>query len=266
MTTRDRLVLVALVLAALVAAGWFLVLAPQREEASGLAGQIATQRQTLNSALPDVAAGLAAKRSYAHDYATVAQLGAAVPDDDNVASLLVQLQQAAQASKIDFRSLTAGSGSAAGAVAPAPPAPTPTTPGAPATQAATATLPPGAAVGLAGFPTMPFSFTFTGDFFRLSDFVGRMERFLVVRNRSLAVGGRFMTVDGIALSAAPEGFPHVKASVAATTYLLPATQGLTNGATSGGPAAVSDGGTGGGVGGTGSSTGGVPAAPAAVVR
>ena len=259
MTARDRLMIVAIALVALVAAGWFLVLSPQRDEAGSLAGQIASQRQSLDSALSDVAAGLAAKHSYAHDYATVAQLGAAVPDDDNVASLLVQLQQAAQASKIDFRSLKVGGGSAAAVAPPVPP-----TPGAPATQATTATLPPGAAVGTAGFPTMPFSFTFTGDFFRLSDFVGRMQRFLVVRNRSLAVAGRFMTLDGIALSAAPDGFPHIKASVAATTYLLPATQGLTNGATSSGPAAVSAA--------TGSApspsgaAGGVPAAPAAVVR
>jgi hypothetical protein len=94
-------------------------------------------------------------------------------------------------------------------------------------------------VGAAGFPTMPFNFEFDGDFFHLSDFVGRLEHFLVVRNRSVSVSGRFMTIDGISLGAGSGGFPHIKASVAATTYLLPASQGLTDGATASGPAGAS---------------------------
>ncbi len=247
MTTRDRVMLLVVAVAALAAAGWFLVLSPMRDEADSLSAQIDTQRQARDAALADVAAGEQARDSYAHDYATVARLGAAVPEDDNVASLLVQVQHAASATGVDFRSLKVGGGS--GAAAPAPPSSP-----APATQAATATLPPGAVVGTAGFPTMPFSFRFTGDFFKMSDFVGRLERFLVVRNRALAVNGRFMTIDGIGLNAAPGGFPKVTAAVAATTYLLPASQGLTDGATAGGPSGAgtpaSDGsssGSGGGV-------------------
>jgi hypothetical protein len=236
MTIRDRLVIVAVLLVVVVGGGWFLALAPQRDEADQLAGQIAQQRQQRDSALKEVAAGLAAKHSYAHDYETVARLGTAVPDDDGVASLLVQVQQAASATKVDFRSLKRGQASAAATPPPPAPAPTSGSAAAPATQATTATLPPGAAVGTAGFPTMPFSFQFTGNFFHLSDFVGRLERFLVVRNNSVLVSGRFMTIDGIGFNAAPQGFPQIQAAVAATTYLLPATQGLTNGATPSGPA------------------------------
>jgi hypothetical protein len=238
MTTRDRLMVLAVALAALIAAGWFFVLAPMHKESDSLSGEISTQRQTRDAALADATAGAQARHRYAHDYATVAQLGAAVPEDDNVASLLVQVQHAAGASGIDFRALKIGQGT--GAVTPAPPAPTTPTDGtAAATQATTATLPPGALVGPAGFPTMPFAFTFSGNFFKLSDFVGRLERFLVVRNQRLSVSGRFMTIDGIGLDAGPKGFPQIKASVAATTYLLPATQGLTDGATADGPATAS---------------------------
>jgi Type II secretion system (T2SS), protein M len=265
MTGRDRLMIAVVVLALLVAGGWFLVLSPQREEASQLSGDVATQRQQLDQALAGVAAGLAAKRGYAHAYATVARLGTAVPaaTDDDVTSLVVQVQAAADATQIDFRSLKVGQ--SAGAAAPAPPtAPSPvSTPGATgatpaaATQAATATLPPGAAVGAAGFPTMPFGFTFDGSFFRLDDFIGRLERFLVVRNRRVSVSGRFMTLDGISLGAAPDGFPHVQASVAATTYLLPQTQGLTGGATPNGPATATPAAA--GAGGTTSGGGAAPA-------
>jgi Type II secretion system (T2SS), protein M len=236
MTTRDRVMVIALAIAAIAAGSWFLVLSPMRGEAKDLAGQIDTQRATLEQALAEVAAGVEARRAYARHYATVARLGAAVPEDDNVASLLVQVEQAADASSIDFRALRAGSGSGA----EAPPPPPPADGGASTSQATTATLPPGASVGTAGFPTMPFSFSFKGDFFRLSGFIGRLERFLVVREQSLAVGGRFMAIDGIGLNAAPEGFPRIQASVAATAYLLPASQGLTDGATAGGPTPASD--------------------------
>ena len=267
MTGRDRLMILVVLIAVVVAGGWFLVLSPQRDEASGLAGQIASQRKDRDAALADLTAGLAAKRGYAHDYATIARLGTAVPDDDNVASLLYQVQQAANAARVDFRSLKVGQSSGASTPPPAPPVPAPTTSTdpsataaatAPATQLVTATLPPGAAVGAAGFPTMPFSFEFTGDFFRLSDFMGRLQHFLVVRNRALAVAGRFMTLDGIAFNAAPKGFPKIKASVAATTYLVPPSQGLTNGATATGPA------TGAATPAT-TSTGGTPAAPATAI-
>jgi hypothetical protein len=230
MTQRDRTLIGVVLAALLLAAAWFLVLAPQRKEASRLSGDVAAERQALTQAQTDAAAGLAAKRDYDRAYTTVARLGAAVPEDDNVASLLLQVERAADASRVDFRELQAGQ--ASGAVA----APPPVDPAA-ATQSATATLPPGAAVGAAGFPTMPFSFTFTGDFFRMSDFIGRLERFLVVRNSRMLVRGRFMTIDGIALTASPDGFPRIQANVAATTYLLPASQGLTDGATAAAPAA-----------------------------
>jgi hypothetical protein len=75
----------------------------------------------------------------------------------------------------------------------------------------------------------------------MSDFVGRLERFLVVRNRLLRVSGRFMTIDGIAFVEAPDGFPQIQANVTATTYLLPPTQGLTGGATATGPAPAATG-------------------------
>ncbi|MGN6188348.1 MAG: type II secretion system protein GspM [Conexibacter sp.] len=241
MTQRDRTIIAVAAAALVVVAAWFLVLGPQRKQASQLSDQVASDRQALTQAQADAAAGVAAKRGYDHAYTTVARLGAAVPEDDNVPSLIVQVQRAADATHVDFRDLRVG-GSSGAAAAPPPPAPTtPAAPGAPATQTTTATLPPGAAVGAAGFPTMPFSFTFTGDFFHLSSFVGRLERFLVVGNRRMLVSGRFMTLDGIALTAGPDGFPQIQANVTATAYLLPVSQGLTDGATAAAPAGTTPG-------------------------
>jgi hypothetical protein len=104
------------------------------------------------------------------------------------------------------------------------------------TSTAASSLPPGAAVGAAGFPTMPFSFEFVGSFFRLEDFFNRVSGFTSVTPAgNLVVRGRLLSVDSFDLKAAPAGFPKVAASVKATAYVLPLGQGLTAGATAAGP-------------------------------
>jgi type II secretory pathway component PulM len=272
-TARDRIVLIVVAAAAVLGGFYMLLLKPKREEASQLTQQVATAEQRVQAARAQLAAGQQARATYAVNYATVARLGKAVPTDDDVPSLVYQLDSTAEATGVDFRSvkLSAGatspataasqsSGAAAAATsdqsggeksaaekangepsgqsgsAGAAPAPTGTTtsPAAP-TQAATAALPPGAVVGPAGLNTMPFTFSFEGDFFRLSDFLTRLERYIKPQGSAVDVRGRLLLVDGIALNAAGSGFPAMKASIAATAYLLPASQGLFDGATPEGP-------------------------------
>jgi len=251
------MVLAVVVAIAALGAFWFLVLGPRREEASKLSDKVATEQKRLQDAEQTVASGQAAKQAYPRNYATVARLGEAVPADSQVPSLVVQVNAAAHATGVDFRALklTAGSG---GTPPTPPPAPSSgssssgdsksgdkkgssssdsSTNQAAATQAAAAATPPGTVVGDAGFPTMPFSFTFQGSFFKLSDFFGRLERFIVATNKRVAVSGRLLTIDGIGLGPGNNGFPQIKAGVAATAYLLPTDQGLTAGATPGAPAA-----------------------------
>jgi type II secretory pathway pseudopilin PulG len=231
MTARDRLVVVIVAVVALMAASWILVIQPKRDQASKLAGQISTAQSTLNAARSQVLTGIAAKKSFGRDYASIAQLGEAVPSDDNVPSLIYQLQSAANGAGVDFRVLKLVPDTGAGA------APTPAAGiGTSASQSTTATLPPGASVGPAGFPTLPFTFTFRGNFFHLSDFFARLEKFVVATNKSVSVSGRLMSLNAINLGADTTlGFPHIVATISATTYLVPATQGVLNGATPAGP-------------------------------
>jgi hypothetical protein len=93
-------------------------------------------------------------------------------------------------------------------------------------------------VGQAGLNTMPFSFAFQGDFFRLSDFLAKLERYIRPNGSTVDVQGRLLLIDGISLNAAAGGFPRMKASIAATAYLLPASQGLFAGASPQGPSAA----------------------------
>ena len=255
MTARDRTVLLVIGALAIVAASWLLLLSPVRRDSKELDTQITTAQARLTAAQALVSQGETAKSAYRTDYAAVSKLGKAVPADDDVPSLVVQIEGAADRSKVDFRSIELSTGggapvvttsanqiAAVGAAEKGQPAPTGTTGAAPATgttgatgpvaatQAAAAALPPGAVVGAAGFPTLPFDFAFTGSFFKLQDFLNRLDRFTEVKGNDVTVRGRLLTVDGFSLQASPKGFPNMLASVKATAYLLPADQGLTAGA------------------------------------
>jgi type II secretory pathway pseudopilin PulG len=233
MTARDRAILAVVCVIAAAAAGWLLVVQPKRNQASQLGSQITTAQQQLAGARAQVAAAQLARNSFSSSYTVLARLGEAVPADDDVPSLIYQIQNAATGAGVDFRSLTLNPGGASGTT------PTTTTSSASAAQAVTAVLPPGATVGPAGLPIEPFTFTFRGSFFHLADFFGRLQQFVTVSNKSLFVRGRLMTLNAISLSSGPAGFPQIVASVSATTYLVPASQGVMNGATPTGPSSSS---------------------------
>jgi type II secretory pathway pseudopilin PulG len=227
MSSRDRIVLIVICAVAAIVAPWLLVIQPKRDQASKLQSQINAEQSQLNSVRSQLAQGSAARAAFARSYTALVRLGEAVPTDDNTPSLIYQLQAAAKASRVDFQGLTfnAGSGSSSSA---------PTT--SPSGTSSSQTLPPGATIGPAGFPIEPFTFTFEGNFFHLADFLGRLQNFVVATNEHLSVSGRLMTLDAISLGPAPTGFPEMSAAISATTYLLPASQGLLNGATPAGPA------------------------------
>ncbi|MDQ6816414.1 MAG: hypothetical protein M3018_03270 [Actinomycetota bacterium] len=263
MTARDRAVLMFVLVLAALGGGWLLVVAPKRAAAAKLGSSVQAVQQQLATLQAQVVAGQRARASFSADYVELAQLGEAVPQNDNVPSLLVELQSAARASGIDFRGLqvTAGgssgpspgpaagasAGTAGTAGASAGPAGTagasPATAGASAGTAGTAGAsaaavqqPPGVSGGSTGFGAEQFTFTFSGRFFDLSGFLGRVEHFVVANGPLVRVSGRLMTLNAISLGPAPQGFPQMLASVSATTYLLPASQGLFDGATAAGPA------------------------------
>jgi Type II secretion system (T2SS), protein M len=234
-TARDRIILVAVLAAAAMAGFWFVAIAPKREEAADLRAKIDAATQQLAAAQQQAAQARDAKSRYDADYAAVAKLGKAVPKSDALPSLLYQLQTAAQGAKIDFKSLkvsSAGGQSAAPAATSAAQSasgsqsgsssssstPSGSSP-APATQATSAALPPGASIGSAGFPTMPFSFVFNGSFFEMERFLRDVQRFVRVNGEQVDARGRLLSIDGFALTAGPNGFPSVKADIVATAYL-----------------------------------------------
>jgi hypothetical protein len=221
-TARDRLVAIIVVAIVAVAAAWLLVVSPKRDEANKLAGQVTAAQTKLNAARTQIATAEAARSAYARNYQAVAELGKAVPPDAETPSLILQLQSAATGARVDFRSVALTQAAASSA------APTPTTSTTPSSSAATAIATPSS--------TQPITISFQGNFFHLANFLGRIERFVVASNNNVSVSGRLMTLNGINFAAAPSGFPQITATITATTYLLPASEGLTQGAPSSGAA------------------------------
>jgi hypothetical protein len=237
-TTRDKAILGVVAAIVVIGAYWFLLLAPVRKQGADVDKQVVTQRKSLEQAQSVLGASRAARATYAVDYATVARLGKAVPVDDDVPSLVYQLESTAKANHIDFRAIKLTPGSAGpaptGAAAAVASATGKTAAGSPSTVSSA--LPPGAAVGPAGFPTMPFSFDFNGSFKNMQKFLRALNGLTTVNGKSISVKGRLLTVDGVGLKASAKGFPDIEATVAVTSYLLPADEGLTAGATAAAPA------------------------------
>ena len=236
MTARDRIVIMVVLVVGAVVAGWMLVVSPKRDQAASLGTQISAQQSQLDSARSQLAAGESARSAFAGQYAQLAKLGEAVPPDDDVPSLIYQVQNAAQGAKVSFRGLQLGNATASSGTPSSSSSSSSSSSGTGSAASAASQLPPGAAVGPAGLPTEQFTFTLTGNFFRLADFFNRLQSFVTSRGSTLLISGRLMTINGINLAPAATGFPQITANVSATTYIVPATEGAFGGATPAGPA------------------------------
>ncbi len=266
LTARDRRIVMVILPVALVLVYWFLLLAPKRDAATEAAKTLETEKTALSDAQARASTVRAAKDSFAHDYAAVIALGKAIPTSVDMPSLLVQLEQAAHGTGIELDGITMGErapAEAAGAEPAQPPAtgtapsgePAQSAPGEAAgdAQAAadTATTPPPAPGGAATAPTDPaaagaapagggleavsMEFKFQGDFFELANFFHRLKRFVYVDGEKVRVRGRLLTIDAVEYIAEADTFPALVATVKATVYLTPKTEGVTAGATPAGP-------------------------------
>ena len=94
---------------------------------------------------------------------------------------------------------------------------------------------------------MPFTFTFTGTYFELYHLFNQLNNYTVnTAAGGVQVTGRLLTVQSakLAMKSAESssgkessGAEEITATITATAYVLPASQGLTTGATSAAPGA-----------------------------
>jgi hypothetical protein len=197
MTTRDRFVLSVVIVVAAAAAAWFFAVGPKRRDAADLGAQVA-QAEARRDAAAGGASAEQIRATYRKDYATIARLGKAVPPRADVASLVFQLEAAARAAKVDFRSVTVED--------PPKTAPAPSSP----SSSAKAT---------AEVRAQPFTFSFEGRFAGLRRLLAAIDRFARVDHGTLAVRGRLLTVDSVVMTAGRRQLPWVKADITAKAYV-----------------------------------------------
>jgi hypothetical protein len=219
MTTRDRLALIGISALALLAVAWLLLVSPERKQASQLDKQLSAANAQLATAEGEAANARVAQAHYAAAYASVVDLGKAVPPSEEVPSLIYQLAHASNQKHVEFSSIatsaTASSSSSSSSATPA--------------------------ASAAGFTQMPFTFVFNGGFDDLYHLFLALDKSTVTTSSGLQVSGRLLTLQAVKLEpkATGEKTEGMTGTISATAYVLPAGQGLTGGATPATPTAGS---------------------------
>jgi hypothetical protein len=212
-----------------LAGGWMLGVSPEREKAAKLDAEVSTAQQQLSTAQQQLSEAQGDQAQYANAYASIVRLGKAVPAEEQVPSLVYELDHASNQKDVEFNSIT-GSSSGTGP-----------------SSAAAASI---AAAG-GGFTQMPFTFIFNGTFVDLYHLLNQVQGFTVQSTAgAVHVSGRLLTIQsanlelpneeaadakGGSASKNPEK-AKLKGTITATAYVLPAGQEVTGGATPAGPA------------------------------
>lgn len=165
----------------LAAAGWFLLVSPQRARAAELDKEIAAVEGEITAAR---AAQLQADDLEPIRAADLFRLAKAMPSDMDISGVLLELSRIARETGITFKSII-----------------------------------PGATGAAASFRVQPIELTFEGDFYSLSDFLYRLRSLVGVNSGRLNAKGRLFTIDKLAFTEGDDGFPQVAAALTVSAYL-----------------------------------------------
>lgn len=152
MSRRIRFVLVALALVVIVALCWFMLLSPIRGDVTATNALIEAEQTKLAAAQAKLAQAETTRQEGKKNQARLLELAKMVPDSEEIPSLLLQIQDLADQSGIEFISIT-----------------------------------PGEPVQAGAFQILPLQLEFSGTYFDLSDFVYRAEQMAAGPGRLLAV-------------------------------------------------------------------------------
>ena len=103
MRGADRTILLALPLLALAIGFYLLVLAPKQREAGELQDRIDSLNAEVAAAQSDIDAAEEARAAFAGNYADIVKLGTAVPEDDDQATLIHDLNRMGIENSLDFQ-------------------------------------------------------------------------------------------------------------------------------------------------------------------
>jgi type II secretory pathway component PulM len=160
--------------------GMFLLVLPQKNSAAKLAKDIAATETQI------VQARALAEQKPAQPIrvADLFKLVKAMPDTPDMTGIMLQLNQTASDSGIEFE-----------------------------------TIAPGPAELQSGYQKIPIAVGFNGNYYALTDFLFRLRGLVSVRGGALGATGRLFSVQTIAFSAGPGGFPAIAATLTVNAYV-----------------------------------------------
>jgi Tfp pilus assembly protein PilO len=181
-STRGKAAVTLIGGAIMVAAAWFLLVAPQRSKANDLATRVSASQSELaqrRQALARPAAAVTVRPSDLY------RLTKALPDDPDMPGILIDVDRLAHLNKLSFSSIT-----------------------------------PSAQIAGSGYTQQPLAIVVQGRFGNVSRFLGSLRRLVSVHGGRLDARGRLYSVSKIDLTSpdSPAAYPVVKAAVVLNSY------------------------------------------------
>ena len=165
----------------IAAVGWFLLISPQRARAGEIDGEISeVQTQIVQARL----AAEQAENAQPVRTADLFRLTKAMPSDNDIAGVLLELSKTAGETGIVFEQII-----------------------------------PGPTVTAGTFRAQPIDLVFTGNFYSLSDFLYRLRNLVSVQQGELLANGRLFSVDKLQFVEADSKFPNIRALLTVSALL-----------------------------------------------
>jgi Tfp pilus assembly protein PilO len=200
----------AVALAIVVAVGWFAFVGPKRAQSGAIDAQIGDyQAKIVAAQKPKTPAGTPVVEI---NVADLFRLAKAMPDQEDMPGVLLELDAVAKSAGVKFVSIT-----------------------------------PGAQVSTGVFYSTPITLAFEGNYYDLTDFLFRLRNLVTVREGELDASGRLYTLDLLQFAESEAGFPSISATLTVSAYTygapLPAAAPTDTAATSTGTSTTTTGST-----------------------
>jgi len=165
--------------------GYMMLIRPQHAKAADLDTQIADTNSAIDAAR---ALTLEAKKGAQIRVADLYRLTKAMPDQVDMAGILLELNQVAEDSGITFEQIT----------------------------------PSSTATPISGYLAIPITVEFQGNFYELADFLYRLRNLVDVRHGALDATGRLFAIDTVSFAEAPPppGFPQIRAQLTIDAFVF----------------------------------------------
>ena len=165
----------------IAAVGWFLLISPQRSRAGELDEEIAAVETQIAQAR---LAAQQAENAQPVRTADLFRLTKAMPSDNDIAGVLLELSRTAGETGIVFEQII-----------------------------------PGPTVAAGTFRAQPIELVFTGNFYSLSDFLYRLRNLVSVQQGELLANGRLFSVDKLQFVEADTKFPNIRTLLTVSALL-----------------------------------------------